>query len=314
MYILGAGHYHPENVISNAFLESLDIGTNREWIMERVGIGERRTVLPLEYIRETRNRDPRAAREAAKYTAAELGEKAARMAMERAGVQPNEIGLVIASASLPERCIPAHACLIAARLGIEAPAFDLNAACSSFLAQLHFVREETVLLVQTETYTMATDYSDRTTAVLWGDGASAQVLAKRGKLRIVETLFGSRPSEAERVRIPYGGFFTQDGNRVQRFAIMQTEATFNALRKKGASPRFIGHQANLRMLESSTKRLGISEDRHHFNVDRFGNCGAVGAPSVLSERWEQFCPGDSLTMVTVGAGLSWGGAVLNYEI
>lgn len=318
MNVLGAGHFHPSTVIDNAFLESLDIGTNDEWIMERVGIQTRRTVLPLDYIRKTRNADPRAAREAAQYTAVDLGEKAAQMAIQKAGIDPKEITLCIASTSVPQMCIPAHACLIAARLQLSVPAFDLNSACTSFLAQLHFLsdhkREGVILLVQSETYTMSTHYQDRQTAVLWGDGATAFLLAtdRAGKAKILETTFASHPIDADKVVIPYAGHFSQDGPRVQRFAITQTEATFRALKMKQSSPTFIGHQANLRMLETATKRMNIGEDKHLFNVDRYGNCGAAGAPSVLSEKWDSFSAGDIVAIVTVGSGLSWGGAVIQF--
>jgi 3-oxoacyl-[acyl-carrier-protein] synthase-3 len=316
MYILGVGHFHPETVLDNFFLESLDIGTTNEWILDRVGIATRRTVLPLDYIRSTRNKDPRAAKESAKYTAAQLGVRAAQMAIERAGIKPDDIALCVAAASVPEMCIPAHACLIANGLGIEAPAFDLNAACSSLMAQIHFLKNVDVsgpiLLVQTETYTMATDYNDRQTAVLWGDGAAAMILSKEGKARIVETTFGSNPSEADKVFIPYAAHFSQQGNRVQRFAILQTEATFNALKKKSDSPIFVGHQANLSMLNTASKRMKIEDHKHYYNVDRYGNCGAAGAPSVLSERWDFFRSGEQLVIVTVGSGLSWGGTVVEF--
>jgi len=313
MYILGAGHFHPETEIDNKFLESLDIGTTDEWVIERVGIAARRTVLPLDYIRTTRNSNPRAAQEASQYSVTDLGERAARMAMQRADVPPNDITLCVAAASVPQICIPAHACSIAAKLGIQAPAFDLNSACSSFLAQLHFLKNTPglILLIQSETYTMAANYNDRQTAVLWGDGAAAVVLSKQsGKAKILETTFGSNPMNFDKVVIPYAGHFFQDGNKVQRFAITQTETTFKSL--KTEKPHFIGHQANLRMLETATQRIGIAPDKHHFNVHRHGNCGAAGAPSVLSEKWDSFHSGDQVAIVTVGSGLSWGGTVIEF--
>src|SRR6185436_16980812 len=113
LYFHGFGHFHPENQIDNAFLESLDIGTNEQWIVERVGIRNRRTVLPLDYIRTTRNKDLRAAREAAIYSNAETGKRAALMAIERAGIAPSDVGMVIAGGCSPDTCIPAEAARIA---------------------------------------------------------------------------------------------------------------------------------------------------------------------------------------------------------
>jgi len=122
LYLHGLGHFHPENQITNQFLTDLDIGTNEEWIEERVGIGTRRTVLPLDYIRETRNRNLMEAIEAAEYTHADTGEIAANMALQRAGISADDIGMVIAGSCCPDHMSPADACMIAQRLGIEAPA------------------------------------------------------------------------------------------------------------------------------------------------------------------------------------------------
>src|SRR5579872_1472913 len=171
--LLSVGHYHPENIIDNKFLESLDIGVDPAWIMERVGIRERRTVLPLDYIRATKNQDPRAADEAAVRTNAQTGAEAARMAMRRIGLQPKDIGLIIAGGCSPNYSIPAEACVIAAELNLECPAFDVSSACSTFAAQMYFLnntKPETlpdyVLLVSAENNTRRIDYRDRRTAVL----------------------------------------------------------------------------------------------------------------------------------------------------
>src|SRR5262245_22117611 len=141
IYLHGFGHFHPENEIDNAFLESLDIGTNHQWIIDRVGIESRRTVLPLDYIRATRNKDVRAAAEAAVHSNAETGRRAALMAIERAGLSPSDIGMVIAGGCSPDTCIPAEAARIARALSLAVPAFDLHAACSTFGAHIHFVEK-----------------------------------------------------------------------------------------------------------------------------------------------------------------------------
>src|SRR5262249_5101651 len=152
------------NVIDNSFLTSLDIGVDVEWIMRRVGIRERRTVLPLDYIRHERNRNVSASDEAALYTNAFTGAEAARMALWRAGRQAADIGLVIAGSSAPRISAPAEACAIAAELGIDAVAFDLNSACGTFGAQLWALSmmfperlPEFILLVSPENLTRSVD-------------------------------------------------------------------------------------------------------------------------------------------------------------
>lgn len=325
LYLHGIGHFHPETVIDNAFFESLDIGTSNEWILERVGIRERRTVLPLDYIRDTRNADPRAAHEASAYSNAETGARAARMALERAGLAPSDVGMVIAGGCSPQYMIPAEACLIAAELGIDAPAIDVNSACSSFIAHLRFLDDmrperqpEHVLIVNVENTTRTIDYRDRSAAVLWGDGSAAAVVSHRtpGRAHVDATTFTSDPSGWDKVTIPAGGFFAQDGSAVQGFAIRKTAATARELLDgvdDAAGAWFVGHQANLLMLRSSAERAGVDLARHLHNVESFGNQGAAGAPCVLSQNWQRFAAGDLVAVVTVGSGLSWGGALIRFD-
>ena len=323
LYLHGLGHFHPENVVSNAFLESLDIGTDDAWILERTGIRARRSCLPLDYIRATRNADPRAAREAALYDNAETGARAARMAMERAGIQPSEIGLVIAGGCSPQNTIPAEACIVAAELGIQAPAFDVVSACSSFGVQLHGMRAQRpetlpdyVLVVNIENNTRTIDYRDRKAAVLWGDCSAAAIVSARvpAPLQVRCSLIDSDPAGWNKVVIPTGGHFAQEGSAVQAFAIRRSQATIARLRTHARHPDsdlfFVGHQANLTMLDSVATRAGIAKDRHWFNVDEFGNVGAAGAPSVLSQRWGTFAPGTEIALAVVGSGLTWAGLLI----
>ena len=325
LFLHGIGHFHPETVIDNAFFESLDIGTSNEWILERVGIRERRTVLPLDYIRETRNADPRAAHEASTYSNPETGARAAALALERAGLAPSDIGMVIAGGCSPQYLIPAESCLIAAELGIEAPAIDVNSACSSFIAHLAFLgdmrperRPEFTLMVNVENTTRTVDYRDRSSAVLWGDGSAAAVVSHRtpARARLDATTFTSDPSGWDKVVIPAGGFFAQSGSAVQSFAIRKTASTARELLAgvdDAESAWFVGHQANLLMLRSAAERAGVDLARHLHNVESFGNQGAAGAPAVLSQSWERFGAGDLVAVVTVGSGLSWGGALIRFD-
>lgn len=326
MNLLGIGHFHPENEISNAFLESLDIGTNDPWIMERVGIRSRRTVLPLDYIRETRNRETRAGAEAADYSNAELGARAAHIALERAGISASDVGLVIGGSCAPDTVSPAEACNLARLLEIEAPAIDVNSACTSFLAGMHvlsMMRPEAlpdyVLLVAMESMTRTVDYSDRAAAVLWGDAGLAAVISTRhaGRARILGNRLESSPAGAEKVLIPREGYFAQDGRTVQMFAIKKTALLYNALREEYETPdrrlHFIGHQANLRMLEAVCKRCDIAPDRHHANAEWYGNTGAASSGSVLSQNWDKWEADDDVAIVGVGSGLTWASYLARFE-
>lgn len=320
LYIHGMGHFHPENVIDNKFLENLDIGTENDWIIERVGIKTRRTGLPLHYIVETKNADPTKAAEVMKYSDAQTGSYAAKMALERAGLNASDIGMVIAGGCALQYSSPATACIVAAELGIQAFSFDLNSACTTFGAQMDFVNNmkleslpEYVLLLNIDNITRVADYSDRTSAVLFGDASVAAIVSasRPSRMRITAGMTRSDPSNWTKLITPSGGHFVQDGRAVQAFAIRKTVWTARQLKEhvKGEwkDVYFISHQANLLMLQNVCQRLQISEDRHLYNVETFGNCGSAGAPSVLSQNWDRFKDGDEILLVVVGGGLSWAG-------
>lgn len=328
MFLHALGHFHPEQVITNQFLAGLGIDTTEEWITERVGILTRHTVLPLDYIKQTRNKDPRAAIEAATMSNAETAAAAARLAFERSGVKPSDIGMVIAGGCSPDECIPAEACRVAETLQIDAPGIDIGSACSSFCAQLHFLDSmkperlpDFVLVVNSENTTRVVDYADRSSCVLWGDGTNAAIVSPRvpSKWRITETMLRGDPSGADKVKIPRAGFFQQQGAAVQAFAIKRATETFLELEKrwlaKDASRvrggiTFIGHQANLRMLDAVKTRCEVPDTKHFYNVDRRGNTGAAGAPSVMSELWSDPRLGNTVALCVVGSGLTWAGALL----
>lgn len=330
MNLLGLGHFHPENELSNAFLESLDIGTNDQWIMERVGIRSRRTVMPLDYIRETKNRETRAAAEVSVYSNAELGARAARLALGRAGISASDVGLVIGGSCAPDTVSPAEACNLARLLEIEAPAIDVNSACTSFLAGMHVINmmkpealPDYVLLVAMESMTRTVDYSDRSAAVLWGDAGLAAVISPRrtGRAEIVTTRLESSPAGNDKVLIPREGYFAQDGRTVQMFAIKKTALLYNALKEehdkeeREGAPRslhFVGHQANLRMLEAVCRKCDISPDRHHSNAEWYGNTGAASSGSVISQSWDKWHGDDDIAVVGVGSGLTWASYMVRF--
>ncbi len=327
LYIHGAGEFHPENIIDNKFLEDLDIDTTTEWILERVGIETRRTVLPLDYIKQTKNTNPMEAFEASLYTNAQTGALAAKKALSRAGISKDQIGMVIAGSCTPESTCPAEACTIANEIGIEVPSFDLNSSCSSVAAQLNFLNQmnvdllpEYVLIVNPSNSTRFVDYTDRSSAVLWGDGTSALIVSTKiiSRIRIHQTLLESSPKGWDKVRFPKSGHFVQQGRAVQTFAIKKSIKVIKSLREfvpaqDAGSLKFIGHQANLLMLESVCRIAEITESNHLYNVEKFGNCGAAGAPSNLSQNWDSFKDGDRIIMAVVGAGLTWGGALIEVK-
>ena len=322
----GLGHAHPENEIDNKFLESLDIGTSDEWIMERVGIRSRRTAMSLDYVRETRNEDPRGAIEASYISNAQLAAQAAQMAVERAGVQLSDIGLVIGGGCAPDTVSPAEACNISKELDIDVPSFDINSACTSFFAGmkvLSMMRPDAlppfVLLIAADVMTRTVNYNDRTSAVLWGDGSVAAVIStkERAAAKVIDCEFAGNPLAAELIVVPRLGHFFQEGRKVQMFAIKKTTAFVKELEEQYANPdrnfHFIGHQANLRMLETVARRCEIPEERHHYNVDLYGNSGSSSSSCVASMKWEKWGPRDDVAMVGVGSGVSWSRYLLRFQ-
>jgi len=325
LYLAGIGHWHPENEITNRFLEELDIGTSDQWIVERVGIRSRRTVLPLEYIRDTRNADPRAAMEAMLHSNAQMGSRAAELAIARAGIERNDIGMVIAGSSAVDWHSPAEACVVACELGLEVPAFDVVSACTSFYTQLYALSlmqpdklPDYVLLVVPESLTKTVDYSDRSAAVLWGDGAAAAVVTTRhpGRARILGNTLDSSPAGWDKVYVPRAGHFAQEGRTVQTFGIKRMVRCLSALKDEFESEsrrfHFVGHQANQRMLENVCRKCDIPADRHHMNVEFFGNTGCASSASVISMSWEKWCELDDIALVGVGSGLTWSSYLLRF--
>lgn len=327
IFLHGVGHFHPENIIDNQFLEDLDIGSDKNWVQERVGIVTRRTVLPLDYIRTTKNANPQAAQEASLYTNGQTGAKAALMALGRAKLPASDIGLVISGSCTPQQSCPAEACMIAAQLGIEAIGLDVNSACSSLAAQLNVLNwmdpqklPPYILIVSPENNTRQVNYADRNTAVLWGDCSTALVVSTQvpSKYVIQHTCLQSSPQGAEKVVFPSMGHFRQEGKVVQAFAIKKSLMIIQQMRQhltpeQLPKMKYIGHQANFMMLKSVVARAEIPEQNHYFNVNQFGNCGAAGAPSVLSLNWEQLRPQDILLVAVVGGGLTWGGALIEVQ-
>ena len=213
------------------------------------------------------------------------------MAIARAGIAKSDIGMVLAGSSAMDTATPAEACNVARALELEVPAFDINSACTSFFASLYVLSlmqperlPAFVLIVVPEALTRSVDYTDRASAVLWGDGAVAAVLSTRvpGRARIVSNTLMSSPAGADKVVVPRVGHFRQEGRQVQVFAIKKTALLLkrlqDAFQQDGRTLHFVGHQANLRMLEAVYRQCGVPPTRHHSNVEWFGNTAGAAAP------------------------------------
>ncbi len=323
LHILGFGDAQPFTVIDNPFIEALDVGTNEQWILEKIGIRTRLSTLPLNYIRETRNQNVVKAPEAASMTPTELAVRAVQMALDRAGVRPEQVGLVICNCCTPNYTMPPEATRIAEAVGISATAYDVFTACPAFALHIDYLkglREDTlpeyVLCVSTATLTQNVNYNDRSDGAIWGDGAAAWVVSpvRKGKLKVIDTVFMSDPPRCDAVVVDRFGWFHQDGRAVRDFSVRQTVRLIKDIETRyqidWTRDIFIGHQANATMLEQITNNREIPASNHWHNVERFGNQAGAGAPAVISNHWDDIVPGIRLVIAVVGAGLSWGSVVL----
>jgi 3-oxoacyl-[acyl-carrier-protein] synthase III len=229
---------------------------------------------------------------------------------------------VVCAFSIADYQIPSTANLVASELGLaDAPAFDLRAACSSFVFALHALRglitsglHQRALLIMPEAYTHATDYKDRNTCVLWGDASFACIVSREKppglSLEVLDTRIGSKSTDWRLIQIATGGFFQQQGKAVQRFAIRKMSAIVQEQMKGEPVDWFVGHQANASILARACERAGLTPEQNLTNIERFGNTGAAGAPTVLADNAGRFQEGHRIVVATVGAGLSWGSALL----
>ncbi len=323
LHIVGMGTCHPTTAIDNNFLEALDVGTNAQWIEEKIGILERVTTLPLDYVRYTRNQDPRMAKEVASASAVDLGVAAAGSALEQAGISAKEIGMIIVNCCAPEQTLPGEAVRIAERLGITAEAYDVYSACPAFALHIDFLMNfdeaklpEFVLCISTATMTHHVNYNDRSDGAIWGDGAAAWVVSARnpGRLEILDSTYTADPTRCAAVVVDSYRFFHQDGRAVRDFSVRQTVRLIKAIEEKFPidwnRDIFIGHQANRTMLEQITNNREIPATNHWHNVTYLGNQAGAGAPASLSMNWDALTAGQHIVVAVVGAGLSWGSIVM----
>jgi 3-oxoacyl-[acyl-carrier-protein] synthase III len=323
LHILGMGCSHPETVITNQFLEELDVGTSESWILEKIGIHERVTSLPLDYIKETRNQNPALAEMYASTTTTKLGTEASRRALQRSGLLPEDVGLIICNTCTPDKTVPSQAQQIAAALGIEVKAYDVVSACPAFALHMDFLNKcdlnklpEFILCISTATLTQNVNYNDRTDGAIWGDGAAAWIVTAQhsGRLKVVDTFFASDPTRCSAVVVDRYGFFHQDGRAVRDFSVRQTVRLIKRVEEEyqmnWERDIFIGHQANRTMLEQITGNRNIPASNHWHNVSYLGNQAGAGAPATLSQRWDDIQSNTKILVAVVGAGLSWGSVLM----
>lgn len=323
--IAGVGAAVPKQVLTNADLEKM-VETSDEWITSRTGIRERRIAGPGE-------------------GTVSLGTEAARRALAAAGLGPEDVDLILVGTVTPDMIFPSAACQIQDALGCtRAAAADLSAACPGFIYALSLGAQtiasgfyETVLVIGAETLSRIVDWQDRSTCVLFGDGAGAAVLrpARPGR-GLVASVLGADGSGAEHLYMPAGGsarpasfetveqrqhFLRMNGSEVMKFAVrVMVSSTQEALAKAGLQVAdldwLIPHQANTRIIDAAIKRLGVDPEKVPVTVDRYGNTSSASIPITLAELVEQgqLTDGQLVGLVSFGAGLTWGANLLYWGV
>ncbi len=322
--ITGWGMYVPERVLSNADLERM-VDTSDEWIVTRTGIRERRIAATGE-------------------GTASMGAIAAQRAMEHAGVGPLDIDLILFATMTPDQFMPSTACLLQTAVGaVRAAPLDLNAACSGFVYALavaaQFIQAgsaKTVLLVGSETFSRFINYQDRNMCILFGDGAGAVVLQARGeRTGVLGVDMGALPGTGDLLEIPAGGaakpatfdtvaaglhYVTMQGREVFKHAVRAMgDSSAKVIAAAGLTPNdvalMIPHQANLRIIEATAKRLDVSMERVYVNVDRYGNTSAATIPIAICEAHAEgrLRPGDYVVLTAFGGGLTWASALVQWS-
>lgn len=319
--IIGTGKYVPEKILTNQDLEKM-VDTSDEWIVSRTGIKERHVAAEHE-------------------ATSDLAYHAAANALKSAGMHAEDLELIIVATITPDMFFPSTACLLQDRLGAKkAAAFDLSAACSGFVYGLatatNFVKTgmyNNALVIGVDCLSRITDYSDRNTCVLFGDGAGAAIVGEvpegrgfqafdlgaegAGGAHLYIEAGGSRlPASAETVNTNKH-YIYMNGREVFKFAVrVMGSATEAVLAKAGIDKKdidlFIPHQANIRIIKSAMERLELPEEKVVINVDKYANTSAASVPLALVEAQEsgRLKPGDKVLMVGFGGGLTWGSSVL----
>ncbi|HUF63361.1 MAG TPA: beta-ketoacyl-ACP synthase III [Verrucomicrobiales bacterium] len=323
--IAGTGSYVPDRILTNDDLARM-VDTSDEWIQSRTGIRERRIA-------------------ADNQATSDLATRAAERALEQAGVRPEELGLLIVATVSPDTFFPATACYVQKNLGAtNAVCFDVSAACSGFLYALNIARQfistescEAALIVGAEKLSSIVNWSDRNTCVLFGDGAGAAVLKRAASGSghgVLSSCMGSDGTQTDILVVPGGGSacpitpenaalrlntIRMAGREVYKYAVTaMRRACEQVMADAGLTAEqidmVIPHQANIRIIEAITERLGVPPERTFVNLDRYGNTSAAAVAIALDEanRTGAIRRGDHVLLVAFGAGLTWAGAVIRW--
>jgi 3-oxoacyl-[acyl-carrier-protein] synthase-3 len=320
--VVGLGSVLPERIVPNVEFEEL-VETSDEWIRERTGIGERHFAADGE-------------------VTSDLAAAAARIALETAGIAAEHLDLIVCATLSPDTPIPATAVWVQRKLGIGAPAFDVNAACAGFsfamstgTAFIESGQAETVLVIGAEVLSRVLDFGDRTTCILFGDGAGAVVLRRSEAPGVLGSVLGSDGRAAEILIIPAGGtrrpashetveardhsIRMPKGREVFKRAVVEmSNACRELLEKSGYTPDdvnvLIPHQANARIMIAVAERLGIGLDRSVVDVETVGNTSAASIPIALDRAWRagRVREGDLVLLTSFGAGLAWGANLIRW--
>ncbi|MCK8058075.1 MULTISPECIES: beta-ketoacyl-ACP synthase III [unclassified Fusibacter] len=321
--ILGTGRYLPEKVVTNFDLEKR-VDTNNEWIVTRTGIEERRVAAEDE-------------------ATSDMSAKAAMKAIEKAGLTPLDIDMIIVATVTPDMAFPSTACLVQDLIGAKnAAAFDVEAACSGFLYGLSmataFISSEmykNILVVGAETMSSIIDPNDRNTVILFGDGAGAAVVGQAtGDEGILSTVLGADGEGGKYLTLPAGGsrkpashetvdnkehYVHMAGSDVFKFAVrIMGNASVEAVEKAGLSIEdvdvLVPHQANIRIISAAAKRLKLPMDKVKVNLNKYGNISAASIPIALDEAIEEGMvkKGDNVVLTGFGGGLTWGSTVIRF--
>ncbi len=312
--IAGTGSYLPKKILTNADLEAM-VDTTDEWIVSRTGIRQRHIAADGEFT-------------------SDLSVEAARRALVSAGIEASEIDLIIIATTTPDRIFPSTACLVQDKLGISnCPAFDIQAVCSGFVYAIatadNFIKSgsaKCVLVVGAETMSRITDWTDRSNCILWGDGAGAVILKASDEQGILSTHLHADGSYANLLNVPSGvskkeGSKTvyMEGNSVFKVAVNTLDAIVdetleaNGLQKSDVD-WLVPHQANIRILQSTAKKLGMGMDRVVVTVDVHGNTSAASIPLALdvAVRDGRIKRGETILMEAFGGGFTWGSILMKY--
>lgn len=306
--VLGVGHYTPSKVVTNKDLEKI-VDTNDEWIRTRTGIEERRIA---EEDMDT----------------SDMAYHASLSALEDADIKPDELDLILVATVTPDTPFPSVSCMLQEKLGAwNAAAMDVSAACAGFMYGMITAKQfietkvyKNILVVGAEKLSKVTDWSDRNTCVLFGDGAGAAVMGEVSEGKgILSFELGANGSGGKHLYQKDDGFITMNGREVFKFAVRQMpESSLSVLEKAGLQKEdvdyLIPHQANIRIMEAARERLDISEERMAKVITKYGNNSSASIPMALSEsvRDGKIKENDCIVLVGFGAGLTWGAVALRW--